>query len=171
MGPTKPTKPTKKALGSPPSPTPSSTPWWPYPRPTGPTMAYTHNYKQLGNYPNGMPSEPTKSCKARTMFFCGFNLDLLAVYIGLQVAIHGKTTLHGECVKAMIANQFGTWSLWKTSIGLQFCPNPTKFWALVENQIHWCWLKFHIHLKKLHTLCESKTLKFWSFWSTHGFRG
>lgn len=36
----------------------------------------------------------------------------------------------GHVLKTMHANRFDTWSFWKKSNGMQFCPNPMEFGAL-----------------------------------------
>lgn len=76
----------------------SSTPRWPYPQPTGPTMAQLLHYKQLGNYPNGLPSKTNKiKGGARTLFSSNVNLDLPAIYVGLWVVTCDITSLQGMC--------------------------------------------------------------------------
>ena len=84
----------------------------PPPRHDGPTMAYPLHYKQLGNYPNGLPNKPTKSrVEPKSCSPPGLNLDM-PIVVHRAVGCHiWHNIIRGHVLKALHVNHFDTWSL------------------------------------------------------------
>ena len=121
----------KRALCPPPPQTPSSTPWWPYPRPTCPTMAYPLHYKQLGNHPNGFAKQSNKiKGGARTLFYPDLNLDLPALYLRLQAATCGRTLLQVMCFERSACRPLWHMVTLKKTHWAEILSKSNKYWGI-----------------------------------------